>query len=91
MTEAYVLAGELLRAKGDLGQAFGAYEARLRRFVDGKQSSAGQFVSVFAARTWPRIWLRNLGMCAMNFHPVGDLLFVGRSLRDTFVLPDYEM
>jgi 2-polyprenyl-6-methoxyphenol hydroxylase-like FAD-dependent oxidoreductase len=90
MTEAYVLAGELLRAKGDHLRAFDAYDARLRQFVDGKQSSAKKYIPIFATRTWPGIRFRNLCMRAMNFNPVADLL-VGRRLRDTFVLPDYDM
>ena len=40
ITEAYVLAGELLRADGDHRRAFNAYETRLRPFVRDKQSSA---------------------------------------------------
>ena len=90
MTEAYVLAGELHGAKGDHRQAFDAYEARMRGFVIGKQSSAGKLIPVFATQTRMGIRLRDLVMRAMNFDPVGDLL-VGRSLRDTFVLPDYGM
>jgi 2-polyprenyl-6-methoxyphenol hydroxylase-like FAD-dependent oxidoreductase len=90
MTEAYVLAGELLCAKGDHRQAFDAYEARLRRFVEGKQSSVGKFIPVFATQTRPGIWLRNLGMRAMNLRPLCDLL-VRQSFRDDFELPDYAM
>ena len=86
----YVLAGELHGAKGDHRQAFDAYEAQVRGFVTGKQSSAGKLIPVFATQTWMGIRLRNLVMRAINFDPVGDLL-VGRSLRDTFVLPDYGM
>jgi hypothetical protein len=67
-----------------------AYEARVRGFVTGKQSSAAKLISVFATQTQMGIRLRNLVMRAMNFDPLGDLL-VGRSLRDTFVLPDYRM
>ena len=90
MTEAYVLAGELLRANGDHRLGFGNYEARLRRFVDGKQSSVGKLIPVFATQTRLGIWLRNLGMRAMNLRPLGDLL-TGQTFRDDFELPDYEM
>ena len=85
-----MLAGELLGAKGDHQRAFEAYEARMRRVVEGKQASAERFISVFASRTRLGIWFRDLAMRAMNFPPVGDLL-VGRSLRDDFDLPDYAM
>ena len=66
MTEAYVLAGELLCAKGDYRRAFDAYEARLRLFVDEKQRGARRFVSVFATKTPLGIGFRNLVMRAMN-------------------------
>ena len=42
MTEAYVLAGELLRANGDHRLGFANYETRLHRFVEGKQAKRGQ-------------------------------------------------
>ena len=38
MTEAYVLAGELARAKGDHRMAFAHYEARLMPFLKRKQA-----------------------------------------------------
>ncbi len=90
MTEAYVLAGELLRANGDHRLGFANYEARLRRFVDDKQSSVGKFIPVFATQTRLGIWLRNLGMRAMNLRPLGDML-TGQAFRDDFELPDYAM
>ena len=90
MTEAYVLAGELLCAKGDHRRAFQAYEARLRPFIDGKQASAKKLISVFATKTRPGIWFRNLALRAMNFHPLADLL-LARNVRDEFELPDYPM
>jgi 2-polyprenyl-6-methoxyphenol hydroxylase-like FAD-dependent oxidoreductase len=90
ITESYVLAGELLCAAGDHRQAFRAYEARLRPFVESKQAGAENFIPVFATQTHMGIWFRDLAMRAMNIRPLGDLL-VGRSLRDEFDLPDYAM
>ena len=90
MTEAHVLAGELLCARGDHRQAFDAYEARLRRFVEGKQSGVRKFIPVFATQTRLGIWLRDLGMRAMNLRPLGDLL-TAQAFRDDFELPDYAM
>jgi 2-polyprenyl-6-methoxyphenol hydroxylase-like FAD-dependent oxidoreductase len=90
ITEAYVLAGELLRAQGDHRRAFDAYEARLRQFVDSKQSSVGKFIPVLATQTWLGISLRNLGMRMMNLRPLGDLL-TRETFRDDFELPDYAM
>jgi 2-polyprenyl-6-methoxyphenol hydroxylase-like FAD-dependent oxidoreductase len=88
MVEAYVLAGELQRAGGDFGQAFKAYETRLQPFIEDKQNRASSFVSFFAARTWPGIWLRNVGLQAMNLPIVGDLA-LNRALRDDIELPEY--
>ena len=88
MTEAYVLAGELLRANEDHGLGFANYETRLRRFVEGKQASVAKFIPVFATQTRLGIWLRNLGMRAMNLRPLGDLL-TAQAFRDDFELPDY--
>jgi 2-polyprenyl-6-methoxyphenol hydroxylase-like FAD-dependent oxidoreductase len=90
MTEAYVLAGELLCARGDYRRAFDAYESRLRRFVEGKQAAAQKLVPVFATQTQLGIRFRNLAMRTMNFGPLADLL-LARSVRDDFELPDYRM
>ncbi len=88
MTEAYVLAGELLRSGGDHPVAFEAYEARLRPLLEGKQASARRFISFFATRTRWGIWIRNQAMRAMNIGPLVQV-FAGRGLRDDFQLPDY--
>jgi 2-polyprenyl-6-methoxyphenol hydroxylase-like FAD-dependent oxidoreductase len=88
ITEAYVVAGELLCANGDHRQAFPGYEARLRPLVEAKQASAEKFIPVFAARTQWGIRLRNLAMRAMNVPTLGNLV-VGRSLRDNIELRDY--
>ena len=90
MTEAYVLAGELLCAQGDYRRAFDAYEARLRPFVEGKQAAARKFVPVFATQTRLGIGFRDLVMRMMNFRPLADML-VSRSVRDDFELPNYPM
>jgi 2-polyprenyl-6-methoxyphenol hydroxylase-like FAD-dependent oxidoreductase len=90
MTEAYVLAGELACARGDYRRAFDAYEARLRRFVEGKQAAARKFVPVFATQTGRGIWFRNLVMRTMNFRPLADLVLT-RSVRDDFELPNYPL
>jgi 2-polyprenyl-6-methoxyphenol hydroxylase-like FAD-dependent oxidoreductase len=88
MTGACVLAGELHRAGGDWRRAFAAYEARLRPFVRGKQDAARKYLGFFATRTRFGLWLRELGMRAMNQRFLADLA-VGRGLRDDFDLPDY--
>lgn len=90
LVESYVLAGELARAGNDLPQAFAAYESRLRSFIERKQAGATRFLSFFAARTDFGIWLRNLGVRAMNLPFVGDLVMT-RALRDDIDLPDYRL
>ncbi|WP_102143597.1 FAD-binding domain [Mycobacterium hubeiense] len=88
MTEAYVLAGELVCACGDYRRAFDAYETRLRHFVQAKQDAAQKYLPVFATQTRLGIWFRNLAMRAMNFRPLAELILT-RSVRDDFELPAY--
>lgn len=88
MTEAYVLAGELHRAGGDWTQAFAAYEARLRPFVEAKQAGAARFIPFFATRSRLGVWLRDQAVRAMSFEPLVKM-FAARALRDDFELPDY--
>ncbi len=90
MTEAYVLAGELVCARGDYRRAFDAYEARLRPLVEHKQATAQKFLPVFATQTRMGIWFRDLVMRTMNLRPLADLLLT-RSVRDDFALPNYPM
>jgi 2-polyprenyl-6-methoxyphenol hydroxylase-like FAD-dependent oxidoreductase len=88
MTEAYVLAGELARARGDMHVAAAAYERRLRPLLEAKQKSARKFAGAFAPRTALGIGFRNFVSRLLAFRPVADY-FVGRDLRDDFELPDY--
>ncbi|MFO0579693.1 MAG: FAD-binding domain [Polyangia bacterium] len=88
MTGAYVLAGELKRARGDHAAAFAAYESRLRPFIEAKQRAAAQFAESFAPRTELGLRLRNLVTRAMRIPFVAELA-LGRSLRDDVTLPDY--
>lgn len=87
MTEAYVAAGELVRADGDHRRAFDAYESRLRPLISSKQVSAQRLVGFFATRTRFGLWFRNVAIRTMNFSPVATL-FSG-SVRDDIELPDY--
>lgn len=89
ITEAYVLAGELLRADGDHRRAFNAYETRLRPFVRDKQSSAEKLIGFFATKTRFGPWFRNVAMRTMNFGPMANLF--GGGVRDDFQLPEYAM
>src|SRR6185312_2255369 len=87
LTEAYVLAGELMRADGDHSRAFAAYQERLRPFIKAKQASAERMLGFFVTKTQFGLWFRHVAMRAMNFPPVATLL--GGSVRDEFDLPDY--
>ena len=90
MTEAYVLAGELHRAKGDYRDAFRRQEQLLRPFVEGKQESAKDFASSFAPKTAFGVWIRNQATKLMAFRPIANL-FIGRTLRDDIDIPNYDM
>lgn len=88
MTGAYVLAGEIARATGDYEQAFAAYEARLRPFIEGKQQTAESFASTFVPQTEFGIWLRNQATRLMALPGAANLM-LGKSLSDNFELPEY--
>ncbi|MBR0553394.1 FAD-binding domain [Stakelama marina] len=90
MTEAYVLAGELARAGDDHAAAFTAYEDKLRGFINGKQAAARDFASSFAPKTRLGLFIRDTVVKMMKFPFVADR-FVGNSVRDDFVLPDYPL
>ena len=87
ITEAYVLAGELMRAGGDHRRAFAEYESRLRPLIKDKQAGAERLIGFFATRTRFGLWFRNFAMRTMNFGPVATL-FAG-NVRDDIELPDY--
>jgi 2-polyprenyl-6-methoxyphenol hydroxylase-like FAD-dependent oxidoreductase len=89
IAEAYVLAGELLRAGGDHRRAFDAYESRLRPFIKDKQAGAERFLGFFATQTRFGLWFRHVAMRTMNFGPLARL-FAG-NVGDDFELPEYGM
>ncbi len=90
MTAAYVLAGELQRANWAHGEAFASYERMLRPFIEQKQKAAAQFAASFAPKTQFGITLRNWVTRAFAIPGVADL-FIGSSLKDDFVLPNYAL
>ena len=87
ITEAYVLAGELVRAGADYRRAFAAYESRLRPFIKAKQAAAVRYIPFFATKTRFGLAFRNLAMRTLDFSPLATL-FVG-GVRDDFELLDY--
>jgi len=90
MIEAYVLAGELDRAGGDIERALTTFEARLRSFVVAKQKAALRFRGFFAPRSAFGLMVRNVAVRALSIPFVANRV-VGGSLRDDFVLPNYSL
>ena len=89
MAGAYILAGELERAKGDHRVAFRAYEECFRPFIEEKQRSAAQFAGSFAPRTRFGLFVRDQVLrLAARFRPVADYL-MRRYLADPIELPRY--
>jgi 2-polyprenyl-6-methoxyphenol hydroxylase-like FAD-dependent oxidoreductase len=88
MIEAYVLAGEVHRAGGDIGPALAAFEARLRSFVTAKQKAALRFRGFFVPRTALGLGMRNVLVNALSIPFFGNRV-IGGSLHDDLVLPDY--
>lgn len=88
MTAAYVLAGELLRAKGRHEAAFGAYETLLRGHLASKQRGAARFSAAFAPRTQWGLKVRNLIVNALAAPGLARYV-AGRELFDTLTLPAY--
>ena len=89
ITAAYVLAGELKKARGRHEEAFGAYEALLRPHIATKQKAAERFSSGFAPRTEWGLRFRNLIVNAFALPGLARFV-IGRGLVDALALPDYE-
>jgi 2-polyprenyl-6-methoxyphenol hydroxylase-like FAD-dependent oxidoreductase len=89
MISAYALAGELARAEGRHEEAFRAYEALLRSFVEGKRRAAGRFAAAFAPRTLWGLRFRNFVINAATIPGVARLV-VGRDIVDRLELPAYD-
>jgi 2-polyprenyl-6-methoxyphenol hydroxylase-like FAD-dependent oxidoreductase len=88
MTAAYVLAGELAKAKGDHEEAFGNYEEVLRNFIGSKQRGAERFALAFAPKTQWGLFFRNQVIRMLTIPGLPRLTFA-RDITDTLVLPDY--
>jgi 2-polyprenyl-6-methoxyphenol hydroxylase-like FAD-dependent oxidoreductase len=88
MTEAYVLAGELHRADGDVELGFNQYQQRLAKFVKHQQQGAVTFRAFFAPKTRFGIWTRNLLVKAAGLP--GLSAFIASRTAPSFELEDYE-
>jgi 2-polyprenyl-6-methoxyphenol hydroxylase-like FAD-dependent oxidoreductase len=89
MSAAYVLAGELKKARGDYRAAFTVYEKMLQPVMVGKQRAAQHFAGPFAPKTRFGILARNY-VTRFMMHASVTKLFMGRLLSDPFELPVYE-
>lgn len=96
MTAGYILAGELLRHKGDIGSGLRAYDDRMRPLLKDGQTIPPGVLSFMTPQTMWGIWLRNQifkTVCfAMQFSPVfGWLSAWSPSFgKDKSALPEYE-
>ena len=86
MVEAYVLAAELARARGNHVQAFARYEQTLMSFLRSKQKAAVRLAPAFAPRNEVQLFLRNSILRLLNL-PFAARLAMGNSLRDAIELP----
>jgi 2-polyprenyl-6-methoxyphenol hydroxylase-like FAD-dependent oxidoreductase len=85
---AYILAGELHRAKGDHTLALARYQQLFGPFVLNKQKAALRFAGAFAPRSKLALFLRNRIFNLMAIPWIADIA-VGRDLADNLALPDY--
>src|SRR5690606_1565966 len=76
IVEAYVLAGELARARGDHTAAWGEYEAKLQPFLAKKQRAALKFAGFFAPKTRWLLRLRDW-MVRLSANPLLAKWIVG--------------
>ena len=88
MTAAYVLAGELGRAREDPELAFRRYEQLLRAPILAKQVAAEKFAAGFVPRSALGLFIRNQITKAFSI-PLVAKLAMGRSLIDRIAVPDY--
>jgi 2-polyprenyl-6-methoxyphenol hydroxylase-like FAD-dependent oxidoreductase len=88
MIAAYILAGELHRARGDYAKAFARYQNLFAPFVLRKQTAALGFAGAFAPKSKAAMFVRNQIFKLLAFPWIADLA-AGRGLADKIALPDY--
>jgi 2-polyprenyl-6-methoxyphenol hydroxylase-like FAD-dependent oxidoreductase len=89
MVGAYILAGELQRARSDYTRAFAAYERSFRPFIERKQRSARAFASSFVPLTSFGLFVRDVILHLGRIPIVSDFL-ARRFVIDRFELPIYD-
>lgn len=88
VTSAYVLAGELAKARGFHDAAFANYEALLRSYITAKQRGAERFAGFFAPRTRLGLVVRQYAIKSFRIPGVAKFL-IGADIADSLQLPDY--
>lgn len=88
MAGAYILAGELHRAKDDYRSALERYQAVFAPVIRSKQQAATRFAGAFAPESRIALWLRNRIFDLLNIGWVGNLA-LRRDLTDSITLPSY--
>jgi 2-polyprenyl-6-methoxyphenol hydroxylase-like FAD-dependent oxidoreductase len=86
MVEAYVLAAELSRARGDYREAFARYERRLMPFLQSKQDAAVRLAPAFAPKSRAQLFFVKSITKLMGLPLVANLV-MGQSVRDAIELP----
>lgn len=88
---AYLLAGELGRARGDHRRAFARYEELMRPYVTTSQQLPPGGVAGFAPRSAAAVALRGLSMRMMTRWPMRNLIAGQFGKADDIELPDYDL
>ena len=88
MAAAYILAGELHRARGGYQDAFARYQQLFGPFVSMKQRAARRFTGTFAPKSRVSLFLRNRIFALLSIPWIADLV-AGRGFSDRIALPDY--
>ncbi len=89
LVQAYVLAGELARARGDHRTAFDRYEEVARPYVTTAQKLPPGGVSGYAPRSALAIRLRTASMRSMTRWPMRQILARQFAKAGDIALPDY--
>jgi 2-polyprenyl-6-methoxyphenol hydroxylase-like FAD-dependent oxidoreductase len=87
---AYVLAGELAKARGDHRVAFDNYEKVMRPYVTSSQELPPGGTSGFAPMSKAGIWLRTASMRWMTRWPMKPLIAGQFAKAGDIALPDYD-
>jgi 2-polyprenyl-6-methoxyphenol hydroxylase-like FAD-dependent oxidoreductase len=89
LVQAYVLAGELARARGDHHAAFDRYEERARPYVTTAQELPPGGVNGYAPRSAMAIRMRTASMRAMTRWPMRPILERQFAKAGDIALPEY--